>query len=94
MRIPYLTDASSAGTMHVILSESNTYSRKQYLRKKRQRQKKVDTAVYGFIQAVRALDKTKINSDQIASALELPYKEVTESIERLIDQGIKINKLC
>lgn len=94
MRNFYFTDASSNGTMHVLFSERNIHSRKQYLRKKKQRQKKIDTAVYGFIQVVRSLNKTRISPDQIAKALELPYKEVIESIERLIDQGIKINKIC
>ncbi len=45
-------------------------------------------AVYGYIQAVRALGKEKITTADIASALSLPHYTVVDAVQRLHDRGV------
>ena len=50
----------------------------------------VESAVYSYIQAVRALGVTKLSSSHIAAALSLSPIEVTEAIGKLHSKGVKI----
>ena len=98
----YTGSSSTAGT--ILVGPSSTagaisfpYEKrtKKSLRKGKNRQEqKIDAAVYGYIRAIRALDRTKVDTSQISDALNLPYNVVNESIRRLIKNGIKINRIC
>lgn len=85
---------STASTVRIPVDKRSFRTSKQSLRKKRHEEKKIDAAVYGYMQAIRALNRTKINSYQISKALDLPVWKITDSIERLQNQGIKINRIC
>ena len=50
----------------------------------------VESAVYSYIQAVRALGRTQITANQIAVTLSLSPAEVTNVIEKLHTKGVKI----
>lgn len=48
------------------------------------------SAVYAYMQSMRALGKTRLNSGEIARALSLPLPDVTEAIKKLHSKGVKI----
>ena len=50
----------------------------------------VESAVYSYIQAVRALGKTKLTANEIANSLSLSTIEVNEAITKLHSKGVKI----
>jgi len=50
----------------------------------------VESAVYSYIQAMRALGKTQLTANQIAVTLSLSLSEVTNVIEKLHTKGVKI----
>jgi hypothetical protein len=52
--------------------------------------RKIESAVYAHIQAMRALGKTRINTVDIAKALGLPLAEVEKTIFALRQKGVKI----
>ncbi len=52
----------------------------------------IEGAVYAFIQAVRALGQTSVNSVVISRALSLPLSEVEQAIQELRDKGVRIIK--
>lgn len=101
----HIGSANSAGSTVFIVGDStatstripypdNSGSPKHYLRNKRRQEKKIDAAVYSYIQAIRALDRTTITPYEISTALELPCWRITASLKRLQDRGIKINRIC
>jgi hypothetical protein len=51
--------------------------------------KAVVNAVYGHIQAVRALGRETITTVEIARALLIPLSDVTAALERLKKKGVK-----
>ncbi len=53
--------------------------------------KGVEDAVYGYIQAVRALGRTHISTLEIASALNLPVSSVQQASAALISKGVKLH---
>jgi hypothetical protein len=53
------------------------------------RSKDVESAVFSYIQARRALGATTINTGDIATALRLPRREVEEAVKRLANRGVK-----
>ena len=50
----------------------------------------VESAVFTYIQAVRALGRTRINTADIAMALDLPTKTVERAVANLKDKGVKV----
>jgi hypothetical protein len=52
-------------------------------------QRKVVDAVYGYIQAVRALDRTNVTVPEISSALSIPRPEVISALRDLKEKGVK-----
>jgi hypothetical protein len=46
-------------------------------------------AVYGYIQAVRALDRTDVSVTEISSALALPPAAVINALKNLKEKGVK-----
>jgi len=85
---------ASSSTASSVRSTVENQSIKQNLRKNHKEEKKIDTAIYSYVQAIRTLNRTTISANQIAKALNLPYWKVTAGIERLQNQGIKIVKIC
>lgn len=51
--------------------------------------KKIESAVYAHIQAVRALGRTQIEPQEIARALGLSLAQVTNTIQALKQKGVK-----
>jgi predicted HTH transcriptional regulator len=49
----------------------------------------IESAVYAYIQAVRALGKTKITPEEIAAALDISISDVRGTIEALKNKGVK-----
>jgi len=49
----------------------------------------VQNAVYAYIQAIRALGRTEINTSEIADALSLPVAEVNRAISSLRKKGVR-----
>jgi len=52
--------------------------------------KKVEGAVYAYIQAVRALGRTTIHTEEIAKALGLPVDRVDATLDALKKKGVKV----
>ena len=50
----------------------------------------VESAVYSYIQAVRALGKTRLTANEIARTLSLSPFEVSVAIDKLSTKGVKI----
>lgn len=53
--------------------------------------KDVQNAVYGHLQAVRALGRTEVTSDEVAQALRLPRATVEKAFRSLASKGVKIS---
>jgi hypothetical protein len=53
------------------------------------RNKNIEAAVYGYIQALRALGKTQINTAEIARALGIPISIVASVLPKLGEKGIR-----
>jgi hypothetical protein len=51
--------------------------------------KNVEAAVYSYIQALRALGKTQVNTAEIARALGLPVSIVDSVLPKLNEKGIR-----
>jgi hypothetical protein len=51
--------------------------------------KTLENAVYAYIQAIRALGHTRINTRDIADALSLPIEDVDRAINSLKQKGVK-----
>jgi hypothetical protein len=51
--------------------------------------KAIEAAVYSYIQALRALGKTQVNTAEIARALGLPVSNVDQVVPKLNEKGIK-----
>jgi hypothetical protein len=56
------------------------------------RQKKIENAVFGYIQAVRALGRTTINTTEVARALDLNLADVERTLSALRRRGVKTPK--
>ncbi len=52
----------------------------------------IEGAVFAYIQAVRALGQTSVNSVDIARALNLPLGEVEKAMKGLRGKGVRIIK--
>ena len=50
----------------------------------------VESAVYSYIQALRAVGRTRINTADIAMALNLPLKIVERAAANLKEKGVKL----
>jgi hypothetical protein len=50
----------------------------------------IQGAVYSHIQAVRALGKKNINTEEIAKALSLPVESVNAAVAKLKDKGVRV----
>jgi len=53
-------------------------------------EKKIETAVYGYVRSIRALGKTRVNTSDISKALGIPLESVDRALASLSDKGIKI----
>jgi hypothetical protein len=53
-------------------------------------QRDIERAVYGHIRALRALGRTRIDTAEIAQALDLPLKAVEQTLGNLAQKGVKI----
>jgi DNA-binding MarR family transcriptional regulator len=51
--------------------------------------KKIETAVYTYIRALRSLGKTQVNTAEIAKALGLPISTVDSVLPKLSEKGIR-----
>ena len=51
---------------------------------------KVADAVYGYIQALRALGHDRVSSTDIANALSLPLSDVNRAVMILRDKGVRV----
>src|ERR1700757_2649052 len=51
--------------------------------------KKIETAVYTYIRALRSLGKTQVNTAEIAKALGLPVSIVASVLPKLSEKGIR-----
>src|SRR6478672_6861948 len=54
--------------------------------------KVVREAVYGHIKALRKLGQTRVNTSDIALALNIPRSLVEQAVAQLEDKGVKIAK--
>ena len=52
--------------------------------------KNTESAIYAYIQAVRALGRATINTIDISEALSIPISEVNQAIRALEKKGVKI----
>jgi predicted transcriptional regulator len=53
------------------------------------RSKNIEAAVYSYIQALRSLGKTQINTAEIAKALGIPISIVASVLPKLGEKGIR-----
>ena len=52
---------------------------------------RLQSAVYAYIRAIRALGRTQINTLEIAAALSLSLAEVNRAISSLGKKGVKVS---
>ncbi len=52
--------------------------------------KKIDAAVFAYIQALRALGRDTVNTLEIATGLGLSVKAVDEAAKRLAGKGVRL----
>jgi len=50
----------------------------------------VEAAVFAYIQAIRALGKTDVNTTEISRALRIPLGDVQAVIKTLAKKGVKV----
>ena len=50
----------------------------------------IEAAVYAHIKALRALGRTTINTEEIATALSIPVASVNGVIAKLKEKGVKV----
>jgi len=50
----------------------------------------VENAVYGYLQAIRALGKTTLNTVEVAAALSLSVADVNKAVMSLSKKGVKL----
>jgi hypothetical protein len=46
-------------------------------------------AVYGYLQAIRALDRTNVSIPEISTALSIPHADVITALQKLKEKGVK-----
>ena len=78
------------GTSSVVTTTTDVSSGSSAHSAKLHSPKNVEAAVYGYIQSVRNLGQTRVNSLDIARALSLPIGDVEVAIQRLSDRGVRI----
>jgi hypothetical protein len=83
---------STAGSIERSTSVTVRGKRTHSTASSRAAKKKIENAVYGYIQAVRTLDRTQINTDRIAEALSIPVAQVNASLAALERRGVRIKK--
>ena len=49
----------------------------------------IEAAVYAHIRAIRALGRTKINTAEIARALDIGIKDVERALDNMKEKGVK-----
>jgi hypothetical protein len=52
-------------------------------------EKTIETAVYTYIQALRSLGKTQVNTAEIATALGVPVSSVARVLPKLSEKGVR-----
>ena len=50
----------------------------------------IEKAVYGYIRAIRAVGRAKVDSGEISVALNLPFRDVEKAMRQLSGRGVKI----
>jgi len=50
----------------------------------------LERAIFAFMQARRALGVTRVNSTEIARALQLPQRLVEQAVKRMSDKGVRV----
>ena len=83
-RVAIGTDASSTETHFTVRSRG--FARKPGAIEHGQ----VESAVYAYIQALRTLGHTHINSHDIAKGLGLPRSVVENVLKRLTEKGVRL----
>lgn len=56
----------------------------------RSKEEKIKNAVYGYIQAIRALGRKSVDSTEISEALSLPARDVEKAMRNLRDRGVRL----
>ena len=51
--------------------------------------KSIENAVYGYLRAIRTLDRTEVTASEIADALLIPRAEVLRALASLRRKGVK-----
>jgi hypothetical protein len=46
-------------------------------------------AVYGYLQAIRALNRTNVSIPEISTALSIPHADVITALQKLKERGVK-----
>jgi hypothetical protein len=52
--------------------------------------KQAEDAVYGYLQAIRALGRTTVGSTEVAQALKLPRTIVEQALRNLDSKGVRV----
>ena len=82
-RVEVTSSSSSTSASTVVMSTSGVTHHSAPL-------KPLENAVYGHIQAVRALGRTEITASEIAAALSVPVLDVINALAALTSKGVKI----
>jgi hypothetical protein len=85
-RISVYTETSSSSSrpeITVASSKSRSRARHEVV------EESIESAVYSYIQAIRALGETKINTMDISRALGLPLNVIESAIHNLSSKGVR-----
>jgi hypothetical protein len=78
------TSTRPLDTLDVKLSPQSKSARRE------SQERRIDSAVYAHIRAVRTLGRTQVNTAEISKALGLPLREVEKAAARLMTKGVKL----
>lgn len=86
---------SSTANVHVTSTTSSTSATTTIIQSRvspapRMETSEIDNAVYAHMQAIRALGRTQVSSQEVARALGLPEAQVAAAAVRLKSKGIKV----
>ena len=89
-------NSHSSTLSHLVLSAETTtsglvpVSDVPHTRHRGRVSKSTENAIYSHIRAIRALGRTEINTNEIASSLSLPVSKVNRAVSSLRKKGVKV----
>jgi len=86
---PFLITSGGSSASNVTTEEISRRGARATKSSTRTKQR-IEAAVYAYIRAIRALDRTRINTEEVAEALNLSVDKVNRAIAGLRKKGVRV----